>query len=56
MERMLDLGDKEPVMIPYDFYLPVSSKPEAFFPHMDVGMFMPEDGRSTEGGVIGKAD
>ena len=56
MERLLDLGDKEPVMIPYDFYLPVSSQPVAFFPHMDTGMFMPEEGRSTEGGVVGKAD
>ncbi|MDZ7924435.1 MAG: hypothetical protein U5M23_10295 [Marinagarivorans sp.] len=56
LERMLDLGDKEPVMIPYDFYLPVSSKPVAFFPHMDTGMFMPEEGKSTEGGVVGKAD
>lgn len=56
MERMINLDGKEPTMIPYDFYLPVSSQPIAFFPHMDVSLFVPEEGSNPEGGIVGKAD
>lgn len=56
MERTMVLGDQKPSMIPYDFYLPISQKPLAFFPHMDNALFIPEDGRDTKGGPIGKDD
>jgi hypothetical protein len=56
LERLLALGDKEPAMIPYDFYVPVSSKPAAFFPQHEVSLFLPEDGSSPEGGITGIAE
>ena len=32
-------------MIPYDFYLPTTLEPQAFYPHMEVAELAPEDGR-----------
>lgn len=47
LERQMDLGDVEPVMIPYDFYVPATLKPAALFPHMEVAPVKPADGRDT---------
>lgn len=48
MERWLEVPDDKPTLVPYDFYLPVSSEPVAFFPDMEVGLFVPEgDGDSA---------
>lgn len=48
VERNFDYGDREAVMIPYDFYVPTTIKPRAFYPYMDVAEKMPEDGSVTE--------
>jgi hypothetical protein len=37
VERYFDYGDRDPVMIPYDFFVPTTVKPRAFYPYMDVG-------------------
>ncbi len=34
MERDIQIGKEDPSMIPYDFYLPISSEPVAFFPDL----------------------
>lgn len=47
LERQMDMGDVEPVMIPYDFYVPATLKPVALFPHMEVAPVKPADGRDT---------
>jgi len=44
LNRMIDLGEGEPAMIPYDFYLPVLSEPRAFFPFMEQAERAPENG------------
>jgi hypothetical protein len=48
VERYFDYGTREAVMIPYDFYVPTTVKPRAFYPYMDVADLMPEDGSVTE--------
>ena len=45
VERYFDYGDKEPVMIPFDFYVPTTIEPQAFYPYMEVAELAPEDGR-----------
>ena len=45
VERYFDYGDREPVMIPYDFYLPTTLEPQAFYPHMEVAELAPQDGK-----------
>lgn len=47
MERHFDDGELEPVMIPYDFYVPATVKPAAFYPHMEVAPTAPADGSDT---------
>jgi hypothetical protein len=44
LERYMDQGERELVMIPYDFYLPATTKPLAFYPHMEVAPIAPVDG------------
>lgn len=41
VERYFDYGDLEPVMIPYDFFVPTTVNPRAFYPYMDVGTAVP---------------
>ena len=48
VERYLDLGDSKPVMIPYDFYVPLAENPQAFYPHNEVALVEPEPGVSIE--------
>ena len=48
VERYLDLSDTEPVMIPYDFYVPIAEKPQAYYPHNDVARLEPEQGDLIE--------
>lgn len=45
VERYFDYGDKEPVMIPFDFYVPTTIEPQAFYPYMEVAELAPKDGR-----------
>jgi len=47
LERHFDDGELEPVMIPYDFYVPATVKPVALYPHMEVAPKAPVDGRDT---------
>ena len=47
LERHFDDGELEPVMIPYDFYVPATLKPVALFPHMEVAPKAPADGSDT---------
>jgi hypothetical protein len=47
LERFIDDGNRDLVMIPYDFYVPVSRKPQAFFPSMEVAAVSPENGSGT---------
>ena len=42
VERYFDYGDREPVMIPYDFYIPTTKEPLAFYPFMEAGHVLPE--------------
>ena len=53
VKRYFDDGELEPVMIPYDFYVPATLKPQAFYPHMEVAAVAPKDGRAetTEPGT-----
>jgi hypothetical protein len=48
LERQMDFGDLEPTMIPYDFYLPVTSEPTAIFPYMEIAAVFPKGGESEE--------
>lgn len=45
VERYFDYGDKEPTMIPFDFYVPTTIEPQAFYPYMEVAELAPQDGR-----------
>lgn len=42
--RYFDDGNLEPVMIPYDFYVPAAIRPLAYYPHMEVAPRKPADG------------
>lgn len=46
VERNLDYGDREPVMIPYDFYVPVRKNPLAYYPFMENADVKPEAGEN----------
>lgn len=46
VERNLDYGEREPVMIPYDFYVPVSKTPLARYPFMEEVDVKPDAGQS----------
>jgi len=48
LERYMDQGERELVMIPYDFYLPATTKPLAFYPHMEVAPVAPADGKNED--------
>lgn len=47
VKRYFDDGELEPVMIPYDFYIPATTNPAAFFPDMEVAAKAPADGSNT---------
>ena len=47
IERYFDYGDLKPVMIPYDFYIPVPRQPVAFYPHMETALLQPALGSDT---------
>lgn len=53
MERYFDDGEQEPVMIPYDFYIPATVTPVAFYPHMEVAAVAPQDGKDESKGEDG---
>lgn len=48
IERYFDYGDREPVMIPYDFYIPVPRQPVALYPHMETALLQPASGSDTD--------
>jgi hypothetical protein len=55
LNRMMPLGEGEPAMIPFDFYLPVSAQPRAVFPFMQQAERAPERGED-EGEVRNGSD
>jgi hypothetical protein len=55
LNRMMALGEGEPAMIPFDFYLPVSAQPRAVFPFMQQAERAPERGED-EGEVRNASD
>jgi hypothetical protein len=55
VERYFDYGDTKPVMIPYDFYVPATRQPQAFYPHMEAALVRPTEG-NDEGKVENSMD
>lgn len=45
LNRYIDDGSRELVMIPYDFYVSVNSEPMAFYPSMEIAAVEPKDGQ-----------
>lgn len=43
LDRLIDLEGAEPSPIPYDFYVPLSRKSQALFPHMEVARKRPDE-------------
>ena len=54
VERVMDVGESEPAMIPYDFYVPIAENPQAFYPHHEVASVNPDQGISIEASEFGK--